>query len=175
MYDQRLSNRENHRQFEGVSAPPAINIRVHRNEGNMPLAELMLRRINFKNVVAEEDGEQAWAHLNLVRYDFILSDWNMEPMDGLELLRCVRANRHLSKIPVVLMSADLSLNSWREAIDAGATDFLLKPFTLEQLRETVQIALSTPSADRANVIQFPEPQNSRMLERIRHPRPDRFC
>ena len=139
------------------------------------VAELMLRRINFKNVVAEEDGEQAWAHMNLVRYDFILSDWNMEPMDGLELLRCVRANRHLSKIPVVLMSADLSLNSWREAIDAGATDFLLKPFTLEQLRETVQIALSTPSADRANVIQFPEPQNSRMLERIRHPRPDRFC
>jgi CheY-like chemotaxis protein len=93
----------------------------------------------------------------------------MEPMDGLELLRCVRANRHLSKIPVVLMSADLSLNSWREAIDAGATDFLLKPFTLEQLRETVQIALSTPFADRANVIQFPEPQNNRMLERIRHP------
>jgi hypothetical protein len=37
MYDQRLSNRENHRQLEGVSAPPAINIRVHRNEGNMPL------------------------------------------------------------------------------------------------------------------------------------------
>jgi hypothetical protein len=38
MYDQRLSNRENHRQFEGVSAPPAINIRVHRNEGNMPFS-----------------------------------------------------------------------------------------------------------------------------------------
>jgi hypothetical protein len=38
MYDQRLSNRENHRQLEGVSAPPAINIRVHRNKGNMPLA-----------------------------------------------------------------------------------------------------------------------------------------
>ncbi|MGO9772371.1 MAG: response regulator [Roseiarcus sp.] len=132
------------------------------------VAELMLRRLNFKSVVAEENGEQAWAHLNLVRFDFILSDWNMEPMDGLKLLRCIRANRHLSKIPVVLMSADLSLNSWREAIDAGATAFLLKPFTWQQLRETVQLALSTPFADRANVIQFPEPQNNRMLERIRH-------
>ena len=122
------------------------------------VAELMLRRINFKSVVAEEDGEQAWAHPNLVRFDFILSDWNMEPMDGLKLLHRVRANPHLSKIPVVLMSADLSLNSWREAIAAGATDFLLKPFTWQQLRETVQIALSTPFADRANVIQFPEPR-----------------
>jgi two-component system chemotaxis response regulator CheY len=133
------------------------------------VTELMLRRINFKSVMAEEDGAQAWAHLNLVRFDFILSDWNMEPMDGLELLRCVRANCRLSKIPVVLMSADLSLNSWREAIDAGATDFLLKPFTLEQLHETVKIALSAPSANRANVIQFPKPQNTRMPERIRQP------
>jgi DNA-binding NtrC family response regulator len=67
------------------------------------------------------------------------------------------------------MSADLSLSSWREAIDAGATDVLLKPFTLKQLRETVQIALNTPFADRANIIQFPAPQNNRMPERIRHP------
>jgi len=133
------------------------------------IAELMLQRMNFKSVVAEEDGEQAWAHLNFMRFDFILSDWNMAPMDGVDLLRCVRANRNLSKIPFVLMSADLSLNSWREAIAAGATDFLLKPFTWQQLRETVQIALSTPFADRANVIQFPEPQNNRLLERIRHP------
>jgi hypothetical protein len=51
MYDQRLSNRENHRQFEGVSAPPAINIRVHRNEGNMPYAALC-RQIDFGAQVA---------------------------------------------------------------------------------------------------------------------------
>jgi two-component system chemotaxis response regulator CheY len=129
------------------------------------VAALMLRRINFKSVVAEEDGEQAWAHLNLLRFDFILSDWHMEPMDGLKLLRCVRANRHLSKIPVVLMSADLTLNSWREAIDAGATDFLIKPFTLEQLHETVRIAFSTPPADQANVVKFREPMGNRMSKK----------
>ena len=138
------------------------------------VAELMLRRINFKSVVAAEDGELAWAHLNLVRFDFVLSDWNMEPMDGLELLRRVRANPRMSKIPVVLMSADLSLMSWREAIDAGATDFLLKPFTRQQLHETVRIAFSTSSADQANVIKFSERQNNRMSGRIRHP-PDRPC
>ena len=118
------------------------------------VAELMLQRMNFKSVVAEEDGERAWVHPNFMRFDFILSDWNMEPMDGLKLLRCVRANRHLSKIPFVLMSADLSLNSWREAIDAGATDFLVKPFSWEQLHETVGIAFSAPCADQANVIKF---------------------
>lgn len=136
------------------------------------VAEMMLRRMSFKTVVAAEDGELAWAHLNLVRFDFILSDWNMEPMDGLELLRLIRANPPLSKIPVVLMSADLSLASWRVAIDAGATDFLLKPFTSRQLHETVEIAFGASSSDEANVIKFSEHQNDRMPGRHRSP-PDR--
>jgi DNA-binding NtrC family response regulator len=131
------------------------------------IAELMLQRMGFKSVVAEEYGEQAWAHLNFMRFDFILSDWNMAPMDGVDLLRCVRANRNLSKTPFVLMSADLSLNSWRKAIDAGATDFLVKPFTWEQLHETVRIALSTPCADRANIINLRGRENNLMVERFR--------
>jgi len=90
-------------------------------------------------------------------------------MDGLKLLRCIRANRHLSKIPVVLMSADLSLNSWREAIDAGATDFLVKPFSWEQLHETVRIAFSTPCVDQANIIKFRSRKDSLMFERFRPP------
>ena len=47
------------------------------------VAELMLRRLNFKSVVAEENGQQAWAHLNLVRFDFILSDWTYCVVCGL--------------------------------------------------------------------------------------------
>jgi len=133
------------------------------------IAELMLQRMNFKGVVAEEDGEQAWAHLNLARFDFILSDWNMEPMDGLKLLHRVRANPHLSKIPVVLMSADLSLNSWRKAIDAGATDFLVKPFSWEQLHETVRIAFSTPCADQANIINFRSRKENPIFGRFQPP------
>ena len=133
------------------------------------IAELMLQRMNFKSVVAEEDGEQAWAHLNFMRFDFILSDWNMAPMDGVDLLRCVRANRNLSKIPFVLMSADLSLNSWRKAIDAGATDFLVKPFSWEQLHETVRIAFSTPCADQSNIINFRSRRDNPMFGRFRPP------
>jgi CheY-like chemotaxis protein len=105
-----------------------------------------------------------------VRFDFILSDWNMQPMNGLELLRCIRANPQLSKIPVVFMSGDLLSAPWREAIDAGAADFLLKPFTWEQLHETVRMAFSTPSADQANVIQFPTLADNRLFERIWQPR-----
>jgi two-component system chemotaxis response regulator CheY len=133
------------------------------------IAVLMLQRMNFKSVVAEEDGEQAWAHLSFMRFDFILSDWNMAPMDGMDLLRCVRANRQLSKIPFVLMSADLSLNSWRRAIDAGATDFLVKPFSWEQLHETVGISFSTPCADQANVVKFRSRKDNLMFERNRRP------
>jgi two-component system chemotaxis response regulator CheY len=133
------------------------------------IAELMLQRMNFKSVVAEEDGEQAWAHLNYMRFDFILSDWNMAPMDGVDLLRCVRANRNLSKIPFVLMSADLNLNSWRKAIDAGATDFLVKPFSWEQLHETVRIALSAPRSDQANIVKFRNRRDNLISERLRSP------
>jgi len=121
---------------------------------------LMLQRLGFKSVTLADDGQHAWAQLNLVHFDFILSDWNMEPMDGLSFLRSLRASPCYSDMPVVLMSADVVFNHSREAIDAGATEFLLKPFTYPQLHETVRNAFGKPPAVRRNIIRFPAPKGS---------------
>jgi len=105
----------------------------------------MLRRMGFKRVVMASDVEMAWEFLTRTQFDIVLSDWNMEPTMGIDLLRSVRADYVLAKMPFVLMTANLSLDYWHMAIEAGASDFLCKPFNLRQLQETVMMAL--PSAN----------------------------
>lgn len=135
---------------------PSKSAMIVEDDGNFCVtAELMLRRIGFKSVVVTEDADLAWIQLNFMRFDFVLSNSNLEPFGGLQLLRRVRGNPQFCGTRFVLMSAELSLESWREAIDAGAADFLLKPFTWQKLRETVEIAFSTPSEAQTNVIKFP--------------------
>lgn len=115
-------------------------------------AEFMLRRLGFKSVVAVGDGESAWTELGLARFDLVLCDWNMEPLEGVDLLRRVRADPATSQLRFVLMSANLSEDYWLEAIKAGATDFLIKPFSSQQLRDTVAVALNTDVAAASNVV-----------------------
>lgn len=120
------------------------------------VAELMLRLMGFNYVLAVEDGETAWANINLMRFDIVMSDWNMEPLSGLDLLRRVRANPATSRTQFVLMSANLCEEYWLEAIKAGATDFLVKPFSWLQLRDTVRIALNVRAPLPSNVVELPK-------------------
>lgn len=101
----------------------------------------MLRRMGFKRVAMASDVEMAWDILTKSRVDIIISDWNMEPAMGIDLLRSVRADRTLAKKPFVMMTANMSLDYWHTAISAGASDFLCKPFNLKQLQDTVTLAL----------------------------------
>jgi two-component system chemotaxis response regulator CheY len=101
----------------------------------------MLRRMGFRRVVMASDVEMAWEFLTRNRVDIVVSDWNMEPAMGIDLLRSVRADYALAKMPFVLMTANLSLDYWHMAIEAGASDFLCKPFNLKQLQDTVTMAL----------------------------------
>lgn len=101
----------------------------------------MLRRMGFKRVAMASDVEMAWDILTKSRVDIIISDWNMEPAMGIDLLRSVRADRALAKKPFVMMTANMSLDYWHTAIAAGASDFLCKPFNLKQLQDTVTLAL----------------------------------
>lgn len=105
----------------------------------------MLRRMGFKRVVMASDVEMAWDFLTRTQFDIVLSDWNMEPTMGIDLLRSVRADHALAKMPFVLMTANLSLDYWHMAIEAGASDFLCKPFNLRQLQDTVMMSLPSGS------------------------------
>jgi two-component system chemotaxis response regulator CheY len=118
---------------------------------------MMLRVGGFEETEGAGDVEQALAFLERRPVDIIVSDWNMDPFDGLHLLRHVRANPATRHIPFILVTASLSEEAWRRAIELGATDFLLKPFSIDQLHESVDLCLSMTKARiaTANVVDFP--------------------
>jgi len=113
---------------------------------------LMLRMSGFEAASTATDGHQALSMLEAWRYDLIVSDWNMAPMDGLELLRTVKARPALSNIPFILVTASLSGEPWREALQCGVADFILKPFSLSAFRECCRLALDTHYNSKSNVI-----------------------
>ncbi len=127
--------------------------------------KLMLRISGFRMVVTAANGAEAVELLREWRYDLIVSDWNMAPMDGLELLQHVRSEPKLSNIPFILVTASLSAEAWTGALDHGATDFLLKPFTLETFRFNCRIALDMHRGGAANVVPLPAPPSRHSFAR----------
>lgn len=125
--------------------------------------KLMLRMCGFAFVTTAEDGIKALEYMDKWRYDLVVSDWGMAPLDGVELMRRVRANPATADLPFVLVTANLSEIAWRKAIEYGASDFLLKPFGLNDLREACRLSLRAREAAGANVISLRE-----RLERRRH-------
>ncbi|MCC2097829.1 MAG: response regulator [Hyphomicrobiales bacterium] len=113
--------------------------------------KLMMRMCGFSHIVAATNGAEAIEHLKEWRFDIILSDWNMTPMDGLDLLRALRAMPGVGNTPFVLLTASLSETAWRGAIDLGATDFLLKPIQLNELRTSCSLCRDAIEYD-GNVI-----------------------
>lgn len=101
-----------------------------------------LRKFGFARVDESESVPEALDRLaGEVDYDVIVSDWNMDPITGLELLKAVRADRRFGTVVFVLMTAEPSDEKKREANEAGVSGFLVKPFTGEALEATVSALL----------------------------------
>lgn len=117
---------------------------------------MMLRVGGFTETLGAGDVNEAVALTQNRRIDLIVSDWNMQPRDGLDFLRAVRGNPLTRDIPFILVTASLSEDAWRGAIEFGASDFLLKPFTIGQLHESAHLCLALEERRRAwsNVIEF---------------------
>lgn len=113
--------------------------------------KLSMRTCGFNRVVGATDGINALDRLQDLSFDLIISDWNMSPMDGLELLREVREDPATAKIPFILMTADLSETAWREAIKLDATEFLIKPFPLASLRIACHLCLGMSGIAETNL------------------------
>lgn len=93
---------------------------------------------------------------NKWRFDLIISDWNMEPMNGLELLREIRKQPSTRYTPFILITASLSEEAWKGAIKLDATEFLLKPVQLNTLRAACKLCLSLNESNPPNVISLRE-------------------
>ena len=97
-----------------------------------------LRQIGFTNIEEAEDGQKAYDRLIVEKFDFVVSDWNMPNMTGIDLLRKVRATTQIKAIPFLLVTAEAKQENIVEAIKAGVSNYIVKPFTVATLDEKVK-------------------------------------
>ncbi|EGB13879.1 response regulator receiver protein [Pseudodesulfovibrio mercurii] len=98
----------------------------------------ILRQLGFNNIVEADDGSTAWEVLNKDNIDFIVSDWNMPTMSGIELLRKVRASEEYSDIPFLMVTAEAQQENIIEAVQAKVSNYIVKPFTPETLGQKIE-------------------------------------
>ena len=95
----------------------------------------LLKELGFNNVEEAEDGVDALTKLRAGGFDFVISDWNMPNMDGLQLLQTIRAHPTLGKLPVLMVTAEAKKENIIAAAQAGASGYVVKPFTAATLEE----------------------------------------
>ena len=97
----------------------------------------ILKQLGFNNIVEADDGAAAWEILNKDQVDFIVSDWNMPQMTGIELLRKVRASEEFADLPFLMVTAEAQQENIIEAVQAKVSNFIVKPFTAETLGQKI--------------------------------------
>ena len=108
----------------------------------------LLKDLGFENVTEADDGTTALPLLKSEKFDLLITDWNMPGMSGMELLRHVRADEHISKLPVLMLTAEAKRDQIIEAAQAGVSGYVIKPFTAVTLKEKIDkiFANKTPGA-----------------------------
>jgi two-component system, chemotaxis family, chemotaxis protein CheY len=97
----------------------------------------LLHQLGLEDVDEANDGASALAKLRARRFGLIISDWAMEPMNGLELLQQVRADPDLAPLPFIMITAENRAERVAKAEQAGANGYIVKPFTAETLRDRI--------------------------------------
>ncbi len=97
----------------------------------------VLRQLGFNNVVEADDGTTAWEVLQREKIEFIVSDWNMPQMTGIELLRKVRADEKLADTPFLMVTAEAQQENILEAVQAKVSNYIVKPFTADTLKQKI--------------------------------------
>jgi two-component system chemotaxis response regulator CheY len=97
----------------------------------------LLKRSGYENITEAEDGVAAMNVLKSTKIDFVISDWNMPNMTGIELLRAVRSDNELCATPFLMVTAESLRDNVVEAVKAGVSNYIVKPFTAEVLGEKI--------------------------------------
>jgi two-component system chemotaxis response regulator CheY len=98
----------------------------------------LLKELGFSHFDEADDGATAWPMVQTGKYDFIVSDWNMPQMTGLQLLKNVRADEKLKDTPFLLITAEAKRSQILEAAQAGVDGYIVKPFTAATLNAKIQ-------------------------------------
>jgi len=97
-----------------------------------------LRQLGFQNIIEAGDGIEALEKLKGGAIDFVITDWNMPRMTGLDLLKAIRADANLKTTPVLLVTAEAEKENVIQAAQAGVNNYIVKPFTAAVLKEKIQ-------------------------------------
>lgn len=105
-----------------------------------------LSDLGYTNISEADDGNTALPILKQGNIDFLVTDWNMPGMPGLDLLKAVRSDPKLAKLPVLLVTAEAKREQIVEAAQAGVNGYVVKPFTAETLKEKIEKILASRAA-----------------------------
>ena len=97
----------------------------------------LLSQLGHTDVDEAIDGGTALQKMQLHKYDLVISDWNMEPMSGLQLLKEVRADKHMCNIPFIMVTAESKTDNVIAAKAAGVNNYIVKPFNAETLKAKI--------------------------------------
>ncbi len=101
----------------------------------------LLTQLGFKNIEEAKDGRQALEKMNGAKFGLVISDWNMEPMTGYELLQQVRASETLKATPFIMITAESKTENVIAAKKAGVNNYIVKPFNAETLKGKIKAVL----------------------------------
>jgi two-component system, chemotaxis family, chemotaxis protein CheY len=105
----------------------------------------LLHDLGYKNVEEADDGSTALPMLKSGDFDFIITDWNMPTLPGLALLKAVRSDPKLARLPVLMVTAEAKREQIVEAAQAGVSGYIIKPFTAQTLSEKLAKILDQPA------------------------------
>ena len=97
----------------------------------------LLGDLGYSNTTAADDGKTAWPLRQAGEFDFVVTDWNMPGMTGIELLKAIRGDARLAKLPVLMVTAEAQRDQIIEAAKAGLNGYIIKPFTAVTLKEKI--------------------------------------
>nr|WP_028670049.1 chemotaxis response regulator CheY [Saccharospirillum impatiens] len=98
----------------------------------------LLRDLGFSNTHEADDGNTAWPMLQNGDFDFVVTDWNMPGMTGIDLLKKIRADERLKSTPVLMVTAEAKRDQIVAAAQAGVNGYVVKPFTAAALKEKIE-------------------------------------
>ena len=122
-----------------MPADPNMKILVVDDMSTMRrIVKNILKQLGFANVEEAENGQEGLQKLREGSFGFVVSDWNMPVMTGIDMLRAIRADEKLKAIPVLMVTAEAQQANLVEAIQAGVSNYIVKPFTAETMQEKLQ-------------------------------------
>ena len=97
----------------------------------------LLRQLGFEHIDEANDGSSALAKMRTRQYGLVISDWNMEPMTGYDLLQVVRNDPHLAETPFIMVTAESKTDNVIAAKRAGVSNYIVKPFNAQTLKSKI--------------------------------------